>query len=98
MISDIQQFGHKAIISTVTKKGNQQKTNAPVMIARVFAAFFSLLASKVSFFVFFGCSFGTISPLEASDICDERDIAPLFDDLSGEAPILPEASVVKAVV
>ena len=98
MISDIQQSGQIAIISTVTKNGSQHTTKAPVMIARVFAAFFSLFASKVSFLVFFGCSFARISCLDTSDILDDKETAPLLEDLSGDVPIFPEASVVNAVV
>ena len=40
--------------TAITKKGNQQTMKAPVTIARVFAAFFSLLASRdMCFFSFF---------------------------------------------
>lgn len=83
------------ISSAVTKKGSQQMTKAPVMMARVLAAFFSLFASRVSFLDFFGASFGSISSLDTSDTWEHTESAPLLEDLSGEAPL---AAVVKAVV
>ena len=49
------QSWHKGLTKAITKKGNQQIMKAPVTIARVFAAFFSRLASReMCFFSFLG--------------------------------------------
>lgn len=48
MSSGGSQTWHVARSNATTKKGNQHATNAPVIIARVFAAFFSRFDSIVS--------------------------------------------------
>ena len=65
-------------MSAVTKKGNQQTTNAPVMMTRVFAAFRSLLLSIDSLFEIICDTFDPPAPAlpadaEAAEITGEAD-------------------------
>lgn len=50
------------------KKGSQQMTKAPVMIASVFAAFLSRLESAASFFLFGGWYTGVYTALPGSQV------------------------------
>jgi len=45
---------HRGVVRAIMKKGSQQRMKAPVTMARVFAAFFSLFVSRdTCFFSFF---------------------------------------------